>query len=292
MKQLTYIIVFLFFSCAGSKKVAKETTKPTSVPATQVKIDTVSTTLSKTIKDTDANEQPIETAIKTEKFDQVLTKRILDEHELWNDLLQKYVSKDGNVNYKELKKEQKDFYGYLHVLNLMYQHESFKTRSKEQKLAFWINAYNAFTVDLILRNYPLKSIKDLKNPWKQRHWKLGDKWYNLDEIEHQILRKMNEPRIHFAINCASFSCPKLQNKAFTASNLETQLTNATKEFLNDPTKNNLSKNSIKISKLFQWFAKDFKQDGSLIDFLNQYSEIKISDKAKKTFKDYNWNLNE
>ncbi|NMH87290.1 DUF547 domain-containing protein [Flavivirga algicola] len=290
MKQLTYIIVFLFFSCAGSKKVAKEITKPTPVPAAQVKIDTVSTTPSKTIKDTD--EQPIETAIKTEKFDQVLTKRILDEHELWNDLLQKYVSKDGNVNYKELKKERKDFYGYLHVLNLMYQHESFKTRSKEQKLAFWINAYNAFTVDLILRNYPLKSIKDLKDPWKQRHWKLGDKWYNLDEIEHQILRKMNEPRIHFAINCASFSCPKLQNKAFTASNLETQLTNATKEFLNDPTKNNLSKNSIKISKLFQWFAKDFKQNGSLIDFLNQYSETKISNKAKKKFKDYNWNLNE
>ena len=77
-------------------------------------------------------------------------------------------------------------------------------------LAFWMNAYNALTIDLILRNYPVDSIKDIKNPWDQRLWKLGDKWYNLNQIEHDILRKMDEPRIHFGIVCASFSCPKLQ----------------------------------------------------------------------------------
>lgn len=225
-------------------------------------------------------------------FNQVLTKRIFNTHFLWNKLLQKHVSKNGNVNYKGFLKDQKDFYDYLRALDLMYKHESFNTLSKEEKLAFWINAYNAFTVDLILRNYPITSIKNIKDPWKKRLWKLGDKWFNLDEIEHKILRKMNEPRIHFAINCASISCPKLQNKAFTPESLDTQLTNATKEFLSDTSKNIISKDRIKISKIFQWFSKDFKTNGTLIDFLNTYSTVQISANAKKSFLDYNWNLNE
>jgi hypothetical protein len=121
---------------------------------------------------------------------------------------------------------------------------------------------------------------------------LGEKWYNLDEIEHQILRKMNEPRIHFAIVCASYSCPKLQNEAFVASNLEQQLTKATKKFLNDPERNSISKDNLELSKIFKWFAKDFKRNGSLIDFLNQYTDVKISTKARINYKDYNWDLNE
>ena len=103
---------------------------------------------------------------------------------------------------------------------------------------------------------------------------------------------MNEPRIHFAIVCASVSCPKLQNTAFIASNLDEQLTNATKEFLADTSKNELSKEKIKLSKIFKWFKKDFEQNGSIIDFLNQYSEVTISSSAKKIYKDYNWNLND
>jgi len=148
------------------------------------------------------------------------------------------------------------------------------------------------TIDLILRNYPVISIKDIQNPWKQRIWKLDNKDYNLEEIEHQILRKMNEPRIHFAIVCASVSCPKLQNEAYTASNIESQLTNVTKEFLADSVKNNISEQYLELSKIFQWFSKDFKQNGSLIDFLNQYTSIEISENAKIKFKDYNWSLNE
>jgi len=121
---------------------------------------------------------------------------------------------------------------------------------------------------------------------------LGAKWYNLNEIEHQILRKMNEPRIHFAIVCASYSCPKLRNKTYTAADLENQLTSVTKAFLNDPERNFISENNLELSKIFQWFAKDFKQNGSLIDFLNRYSDIQISENSKKKFKDYNWTLNE
>ena len=103
---------------------------------------------------------------------------------------------------------------------------------------------------------------------------------------------MDDPRIHFAIVCASYSCPKLQNEAFNSKNLEEQLNKVTKEFLNDPERNFITKNDIELSKIFKWFSEDFERNGSLIAFLNQYSDIQISDKAKKSFKDYNWDLNE
>jgi len=210
-------------------------------------------------------------------------------HNRWNGILHKHVSNDGTVDYKEIKNDRIEFNIYIDYLSDTLPDS---TWSKDEKLAYWINAYNAFTIDLILRNYPLKSIKDIKDPWDQRLWKLGDKWYNLNDIEHNILRKMNEPRIHFAIVCASESCPKLANVAFTSTNLDDQLTKATKDFLLDTTKNELSKNRIKLSKIFKWFKKDFEKNGSLIDFLNQYSEISISSEAKKSFKAYNWNLND
>ncbi|WP_452227482.1 DUF547 domain-containing protein [Lacinutrix cladophorae] len=210
-------------------------------------------------------------------------------HETWNTLLHKNVTETGNVNYVSFKKNSTELRIYIDSLADNMPNEAW---TKEDKLAYWINAYNAMTVDLIIRNYPVKSIKDIKDPWEQRLWKLGNKWYNLDEIEHQILRKMEEPRIHFAIVCASYSCPKLQNEAFTASKLEAQLTAATKGFLADNNRNEISSNTIKISKIFQWFSKDFKQNGNLIDFLNTYTEINISSNAKKSYKDYNWDLNE
>lgn len=210
-------------------------------------------------------------------------------HNNFNELLKKHVDEKGNVNYKGFKTDWKSLKQYI---NQLAQNTPQSTWSKNEILAYWINAYNALTIDLILRHYPVKSIKDIKDPWKQRFWKLNQKWYNLDEIEHQILRKMNEPRIHFAIVCASVSCPKLLNKAYSANNLDEDLTLTTKAFLNDASKNEISSQHIKLSKIFKWFAKDFKTEGSLIDFLNRYSDIKISANAKKSFKDYNWNLNE
>ena len=258
------IIIILCFSCSSTKKsIENETNKVTENSKTKSSITKA------------ANQSPEKQTIKT--------------HELWNNLLRKHVLDNGKVNYKGLKNDRKDLYKYLQVLNANLPNAS---HSKDYKLAYWINAYNAMTVDLILRHYPVKRIKDIEKPWQQRYWKLGNKWYNLNDIEHEVLRKMEEPRIHFAIVCASVSCPKLLNEAYTASNLSEQLTKVTKAFLNDSTKNNLSENNIELSKIFQWFAKDFKQNGSLIDFLNQYSNIEISAKAKKSFKDYNWNLNE
>ena len=211
------------------------------------------------------------------------------DHSIFNDLLKKHVSSDGTVNYNGFKSDSKTLQSYIDLLKTYQPIDSW---TKEDKFAYWINAYNALTIDLILRNYPTKSIKDIKDPWDQRLWQLGEKNYNLNDIEHEILRKMNEPRIHFVIVCASVSCPKLQNKAFTALNLEEQLTNATKEFLADTSKNELTENNIKLSKIFKWFKKDFEQNGSLIDFFNQYSEVSISNSAKKSYKDYNWDLND
>lgn len=210
-------------------------------------------------------------------------------HNRWNKLLKKNVSETGNVNYKAFREDPIELSVYIDDLT---HHTPTKDWKKEDKLAYWINAYNALTIDLIIRNYLLKSIKDIKDPWDQRLWQFGDKWYNLNDIEHQILRKMNEPRIHFAIVCASESCPKLQNEAFTASNLEEQLIVATRGFLTDTSKNEISKNNMKLSKIFKWFKSDFEQNGSLIDFLNLYSDFQILSDAKKSFKAYNWDLND
>ena len=113
----------------------------------------------------------------------------------------------------------------------------------------------------------------------------------LNEIEHQILRKMNEPRIHFAINCASVSCPKLLNEAFIPEKLDEQLDRAAEEFINSK-KNQITPGNIKISKIFKWFSEDFETDGSVIDFINQYAKTKVNKNEKIGYLDYNWNLNE
>ncbi|WP_299885297.1 DUF547 domain-containing protein [uncultured Lacinutrix sp.] len=299
MKYLTlFLIAIILSSCCSTKRVVQNTPKKevAQVVSENTKApETIETPIQETEQDVVEEEiikvetpAPVD-VIKIKEPETIIASPEAFNHTSWNTLLNTYVTKKGNVNYKGFKSNRKSLTNYISSLS---KNMPTNTWSKEDKLAYWINAYNAMTIDLIVRNYPIQSIKDIKDPWKQRLWKLGSKWYNLDEIEHQILRKMNEPRIHFGIVCASFSCPKLQNKAFTASNLESLLTNATKEFLSDSQRNNISENNIKLSKIFKWFAKDFKTRGSIIDFINNYSDISVSNKAKKSFKDYNWDLNE
>lgn len=211
------------------------------------------------------------------------------DHKQWNDLLQKHVSAKGNVDYKGFKKDAAALQSYL---DLLAKNLPEKSWSKNAVLAYWINAYNAYTVKLILDNYPVKSIKKIDNPWDKEFFTLGTKKYSLGEIEHKILRKMNEPRIHFAINCASYSCPNLLNEAYTENNLQSQLESAAKSFINDKTKNSITANKIEISSIFDWFTGDFKKGVTLIDFLNKYSTVKIDKNAKISYKEYNWNLNE
>ena len=212
-------------------------------------------------------------------------------HEIWDNLLEKHVSVDGNVNYKGFLNDRAELKKYLDLLGSSHPDNSW---SKEEQMAYWINAYNAFTIELILRNYPVKSIKDIGiiSPWHIGFIEIQGEKYDLNDIEHNILRKkFNDPRIHFAIVCASYSCPKLLNEAFIASGLNAQLNEQARQFINDPSRNKISATHIKISKIFDWFTKDFTDNGSLVDYLNKYSSTRIDSKAKVSYLQYNWSLN-
>jgi len=210
-------------------------------------------------------------------------------HTTWNQLLKKHVSDQGKVDYLGFKKDLTDLNAYLDWLSNSKPSEIW---SKDQLMAFWINAYNALTIKLIVDRYPISSIKDIYSPWNIKVITIANKTLSLNNIEHDILRKMGDPRIHFGIVCASISCPKLQNEAFNTQNTNRLLNKASKEFLADSTKNELTTDAAELSKIFKWFAKDFKQEGSLIDFLNKFADIRIASNATISFKDYNWGLNE
>ena len=156
-----------------------------------------------------------------------------------------------------------------------------------------LNLYNAYTVDLILNNYPVESIKDIDGAWTRSIVSIGNKKLALGGIENGVLRKMNEPRIHFAINCASMSCPKLLDEAYTAGKINEQLDRATKEFINSD-KNEIGTNSVKLSSVFDWYKKDFitTETPTIIDYVNQFSTTKINAGANVSYKDYDWSLNE
>ena len=221
-------------------------------------------------------------------------------HKAWNELLKANVSADGTVNYKGFIKEKAKLEAYLKSLSENAPDR--KTWSKNEQLAYWINAYNGFTVKLIVDNYPVESIKDLgpalkipliKDVWHYKFFKIGGQESSLDEIEHSILRKeFEEPKIHFAINCASVSCPPLLNEAFEAETINAQLDKVAKGFINDSSRNKISAEAVQVSSIFSWFKGDFTKNGDLIDFLNKYSKTKIKSNAKISFLDYDWNLNE
>ena len=214
----------------------------------------------------------------------------IPSHKKWDTLLQKNVKQNGDVDYKSFLMDISNLQEYLNYLK---DNPPAKNWSKNHKLAYYINLYNAGTVKLILGNYPIKSIKDINSPWSKKIIYIGKNKFSLGYIEHNILRKMNEPRIHFAINCASYSCPKLLNKAYITDSLKEQLTTATKGFIEDVNKNNLTGKKIYLSKIFKWYKSDFTDSGgSLTDYINKYSEIKISSEAEVGYFDYNWSLNE
>ncbi|NND80318.1 MAG: DUF547 domain-containing protein [Maribacter sp.] len=210
-------------------------------------------------------------------------------HSSWDMLLKKHVDDQGNVDYSSFRNDVKLLNDYL---NHLAQNTISYAAKKEERLAYYINLYNAGTVQLILQNYPLESIKDITRPWGKERLMIGEKAYSLGQIEHRILRKMEEPRIHFAINCASYSCPKLLNSAFIASKIEEQLEAVTLNFINDPSRNKISRNAVDLSKIFKWYKGDFTDKHSLIDYLNKYSDIKILSNAKMKYLTYDWRLNE
>ncbi|RFP66370.1 DUF547 domain-containing protein [Hymenobacter lapidiphilus] len=213
------------------------------------------------------------------------------DHSAFDRLLKKYVDARGQVNYKGFKSEEKAFNAYLAKLS---QNPPKATDPKAEQMAFWTNAYNAYTIRLILDNYPLKSIKDIGEPWKKVFITIGGTKMSLDDIEHGILRKkFNDPRIHFALVCASISCPALRPEAYTAARLNVQLDAQGRTLLNDTGKNKLSAQSAQLSNYFNWYKEDWNQNGqSVVKWVNKYAKTKISENTKIGYMDYNWNLNE
>jgi hypothetical protein len=221
-------------------------------------------------------------------------------HQIFDELLMKYVNSEGDVDYKGLKTDRARLKEYLKLLSDNPPNDV--QWSREEKLAYWINVYNAFTLELVLEHYPVESIKDIgskiqipfvNTPWDIKFIKIGDKEYDLNNIEHNIIRKVfNEPRIHFAVNCASFSCPKLRNEAYTGEKLEKQLNDQTINFLNDSDKNQITQERLSLSKIFSWYGGDFTNGQSKIEFIQQFTEVEISPDAKIDYLEYDWSLNE
>ena len=189
-------------------------------------------------------------------------------HKAWDDLVKKHVvlingGKASKVNYVAFGKDRAALKTYLESLSAVPESE-FKGWSKSQQMAFLINAYNGYTVELILQNYPVKSIKDIggvfDNRWKRKFFKLFGQDFYLDKIEHETLRKpgaYDEPRVHFAVNCASIGCPMLREEAFTADKLDKQLEEQTVRFLSDRSRNRYADGKLEVSMIFNWFKDDW-----------------------------------
>ena len=247
------------------------------------------------------------------------------DHSIYNNLLKKYVA-DGFVDYQALKADRSGFTDYLHQIEQV-SPDNFETWTKEKQLAFWINSYNAITIEGILRNYPIKwggliarsrfpknSIRQIGGFWDKVFVKVMGQELTLNDIEHKILRKQfGDPRIHFVIVCASIGCPLLESRAFFPDELENRLEQSTYNFIKDPDKVRLdkSKNIFYLSSLFEWYAEDFhvslemkdkfrkygKNEKGVIEFVVKYlsaddRNFVLVNQPKIKYLNYDWSLNE
>jgi len=231
-------------------------------------------------------------------------------HAAWTAVLAEHVDAD-TFDYAALAKDRAGFEAYLSSLEAVTAEELAGWR-KEQRFAFWINAYNAYTIRKVVDNYPLKSIRKLDGtfglssvfdsefiPLRALHPEGKGEKLSLNDIEHEILRKhFEDARIHAAINCASTSCPPLRAEAFVAERLEKQLDEQMRAFVNDPARNRLDKkrNRLRVSEIFKWFKEDFERDGeSVKGYLARWlpeEEHAFVEKAALEYLDYDWSLNE
>jgi hypothetical protein len=247
-------------------------------------------------------------------------------HAAWNALVAKHVvvvdgGKASQVRYAGLAQDRAALKAYLDALSRVTPAE-FAAWTKPQQMAFLINAYNAFTVEKVLARYPdLKSIRDfgrvIGNPFKDRFFVLLGSESSLDRVEHELLRARgvyDEPRVHFAVNCASVGCPMLREEAYVAERLDAQLEAQTVRFLSDRTRNRYdpAKNTLEVSKIFDWFKEDWQsglrgigRDAAPIlsreQFLARYADALAatpegrqavrSQKVPLAFLEYDWALN-
>lgn len=225
----------------------------------------------------------------------------------WDALLKRYVDEQGNVNYTAWKQSAAD----VQTLDAFLAHLSTANPNAQAppaaKLAFWINAYNAVTVRGILREYPTSSIRNHTakllgyNIWKDLLLTVGGKPYSLDQMEHEVLRKMGEPRIHFAIVCASRSCPRLLAEAYTADKLDAQLTRNAQVFFAQPGnfRYDASRGTIQLSSILDWFGEDFgttqaAQLRTIAPYLpsREAYDAALANKVSVSYLDYDWGLND
>jgi hypothetical protein len=178
--------------------------------------------------------------------------------------------------------------------------------SRAERLAFWINAYNLLAIDLVVKGYPLESIRDLgslwRPVWKREAGRVGGRPVTLDEIEHEILRPLGEPRIHAAIVCASLSCPALRREPYGAEQLEAQLDAAARRWLADREKGlalDPERGTLALSKIFDWFAQDFAAQGGVLAFATRHAPPaerawleRHAGRARLRYLDYDWRLND
>lgn len=218
-------------------------------------------------------------------------------HQPWQDILDNYLIKQGEntlFRYSSVTRDDKlKLKDYLYTLT---QYDP-RTFNKAEQYAYWVNLYNALTVDLILDNYPIKSITKLGGffsfgPWGDKIATVAGEALTLNDIEHRILRPIwQDPRTHYAVNCASFGCPNLQLQAFTAENSNAVLEQSATEFINSKKGVLVQQSHVQLSSIYDWFSEDFGSQADLFNHLKQYKPALAFDNKKINF-DYNWDLNQ
>lgn len=263
-------------NATNGTNILKEVNKPSSAgstPKEKVEVGSISKPKATTSAGT-----------TTTKIDNVQTKF---SHGPFDALLKKVVSSSGVVDYPLLKSNMQDLNSYCKSLE---DNPPLSSWGKNEKLAYWMNAYNAYTLKLIAENYPLQSITDLHGgkPWDKKWINLDSKSLSLNDIENVIIRPtFKDARIHFAVNCAAKSCPPIANYAFTSRNVNSKMEALTKSFINSSS-NSITKDKISVSKIFDWYKEDF---GKLIDFINKYSDVQVDPNAQIEYMEYDWSLN-
>ncbi len=227
------------------------------------------------------------------------------DHQPWDRILTTYVSghKDGvnRFDYQAVTaQDRKALNAYLDMLSS----QPVSAADRDQQMAYWINFYNALTVKVILDNYPVKSIREIKNgffsfgPWKVKRVTVEGAAISLDDIEHQILRpQFRDPRIHYAVNCASWGCPNLLGRAFTAANLEVMLEQGARDYINHERGVAVSQaGRLILSSIYDWFKADFGHDDEkVLAHIRRYAGpellARLDGRSKIDGYDYDWTLN-
>ncbi len=228
----------------------------------------------------------------------VLPSRVSAEERGWlsnyNRLLGKYAT-PGGVRYAEWKANAGDMQAINEVVSAIAS-EQVGSRDKGAQLAFYINAYNAWILHEALAKYPTKSVKDtLFTFFTGKRIKVAGEEMSFNHLEKDVIRpKFGEPRVHFALNCASRSCPPLQAEAFEAGKLDVQFERLAKGFVNSDrgVAYDSASKTARLSKIFDWFKDDFAKDGGALAFINKRRTNDIPADAKITYQDYDWSLNE